>query len=223
MIEFLLALAVFLAAHVLPAATGLRERLIDRLGRRAYLTGYSIVSLLTLAWLISAALRAPYIGLWSTGPVTALVPIVAMLPACILAAGAATRPNPLSISFVAGQTDAQNPGVLAVVRHPILWAFFLWAASHAIANGDLVALILFGGFALFSLASMGRMERRAQKTLSPEEFAAAMALSRGSLSDRIRRAVSVRTALEVVAGVVLFGVLMVLHGPVIGIYPLALV
>ena len=223
MIEFLIALAVFLAAHVLPASTGLRARLIEWCGRPAYLAGYSVVSLATLAWLISAALRAPYIGLWPTGPVTAMVPIIAMLPACVLAAGAVTRPNPLSISFVAGQTDPENPGILALVRHPILWAFFLWAASHAIANGDLVALILFGGFALFSLAGMGRMERRAKKAMAPDDFQVAMAMSRGALADRLRRAISARTAIELIAGVVLYGVFLALHGPVIGIYPLALV
>ena len=223
MIEFMVALAVFLAAHVLPAATGLRARLIDRFGRSTYLIGYSVVSLATLVWLISAALRAPYIGLWPTGPVTALVPLVAMLPACILATGAATRANPLSISFVGGQTDPENFGILALVRHPILWAFFLWAAGHAIANGDLVALILFGGFALFSLAGMGRMERRAKETMTPDDFRAAMAVSRGPLADRLRRAVSARTAIELVAGIVLYGVLLALHGPVIGIYPLALI
>ncbi|MEM7124373.1 MAG: NnrU family protein [Pseudomonadota bacterium] len=223
MIEFLIALAAFIAAHVLPAATGLRARLIDRLGRSTYLIGYSAVSLVTLVWLVSAALRAPYIGLWPTGPVTALVPIVAMLPACVLAAGAATRPNPLSISFLGGQTDPEKPGILALVRHPILWAFFLWSASHAIANGDLVALIMFGGFALFSLAGMGRMERRAKQTMTPDDFQAAMAISRGASADRLRQAFSVRTVIELVAGVVLFAALLALHGPVIGIYPLALI
>lgn len=223
MIEFLVALLVFLAAHVLPAATGLRARLIDRLGRPAYVAGYSVVSLLTLVWLISAALRAPYIGLWPTGPVTALVPFVAMLPACILAAGAATRPNPLSISFVGGQTDPVRPGILALVRHPILWAFFLWAASHAIANGDLVALILFGGFALFSLVGMGRLEWRAKKTMTADDFKAAMGLSRGAIAGRLHRAMSARTIIEVVAGIVLYGLFLALHGPVIGIYPLALI
>lgn len=223
MIEFLIALAVFLAAHVLPAATGSRARLVDRFGRSAYLAGYSVVSLATLVWLISAALRAPYIGLWPTGPVTAMVPIIAMLPACILAAGAITRPNPLSISFVAGQTDSENPGILALVRHPILWAFFLWSASHAVANGDLVALILFGGFALFSLVGMGRMERRAKKTMTLDDFQAAMSVARGALTDRLRQAISARTIIELVAGVVLYGVLLALHGPVIGIDPLALV
>ncbi len=223
MIEFLVALAVFLAAHVLPAATGLRARLITRFGRTVYVAGYVVVSLATLVWLISAALRAPYIGLWPTGPVTALVPFIAMLPACILAAGAATRPNPISVTFVAGPTDFEKPGVLALVRHPILWAFFLWAASHAIANGDLVALILFGGFALFSLAGMGRLQRRAKKAMTAEDFAVAMALSRGAVSGRVRRAFSPRMAIELIAGVVLYGVFLALHGPVIGIYPLALV
>jgi len=47
--QFFLAIAVFLAAHVVPAATGLRGFLIARLGRRAYLVGYSLVSLACIA------------------------------------------------------------------------------------------------------------------------------------------------------------------------------
>ncbi|MGF1631692.1 MAG: NnrU family protein [Kiloniellaceae bacterium] len=52
MTTFLLAIAVFIVAHVVPAATGLRAWLIGRFGRRAYLVGYSLVSLAALAWVI---------------------------------------------------------------------------------------------------------------------------------------------------------------------------
>lgn len=221
MTAFFLALAVFLAAHVLPAATGARPRLIAWLGRRTYIALYSLTSTAALVWLISAALRAPYIALWPPGPATALVPIMAMVPACLLVAGAATRPNPLSVSFVDGAVDYRQPGVLALVRHPILWAFFLWSASHAIANGDLVALILFGGFALFSLAGMRLLERRARRSLTSAVFEGAMAVAKGGLADRIRRAMSLRVAIEFAMGLLLYAALLALHGPVIGVDPLA--
>jgi hypothetical protein len=55
MIEFYGALAVFLAAHVIPASPGLRARLIDAMGRSTYLITYSILSLVLLGWLIVAA------------------------------------------------------------------------------------------------------------------------------------------------------------------------
>lgn len=221
MTGFLIALFVFMALHILPAATGLRAPLISILGRPLYVALYSIISLLALVWLILAALEAPYVALWPTSRATALVPLIAMFPACLLFAAAATRPNPLSVSFVDGGIDPDGPGILALVRHPVLWSFFLWSFSHAIANGDVVTLIMFGGFALFSLAGMRLLERRAQRRMTPDDFDAAMAASRGSPGHRLRRTWSGRTAVELACGIVLYAMLLELHGPVIGIDPLA--
>ena len=109
----------------------------------------------------------------------------------------------------------------ALVRHPILWSFFLWSSSHAIANGDLVTLIMFGGFALFSLAGMRLQERRAQRRMTPVDFDTAMAVARGGLGHRLRRTWSGRTAAELACGIVLYAMLLELHGPAIGIDPLA--
>lgn len=53
--EFLLALAIFLGAHIIPARPRLRAALIARLGRRGYLLGFSLLSLGLLYWLIIAA------------------------------------------------------------------------------------------------------------------------------------------------------------------------
>lgn len=221
MIEFFAAIALFLAAHVLPAATGLRGRLIVKLGRPAYLAFYSLVSLATIAWVIAAALDAPYIELWPPGPETALVPLVAMLPASILLAGALWQPSPLSVSFRGGAADPERAGPVAQIRHPLLWGFFLWAAGHLVANGDLVSLILFGSLALFSLAGMKRLEQRARQRLPAAEIAAAEALTSGGPLDRIKRIAPLRGVLDIVLGVVLYGALLHLHEPVIGIAPLA--
>ena len=220
MLEFFAAIFVFLAAHVLPAATGLRARLITWLGRGIYIALYSLVSLATIAWVIVAALGAPHIALWAPGPLTAAVPLVAMLPACLLFAGAALRPNPLSVSFAGGLGDPKAPGLLALTRHPILWAFFLWAASHLIANGDLVSLILFGSFALFSLLGMKRLEGRARTRLSQAEFDAATTVATGPLAARAGRAVSLRCFFELLAGVLLYGLFVYFHELVIGVDPL---
>ena len=221
MIEFGLSILVFLAAHIAPAASGLRGHLIERIGRRAYLAAYSLVSLATIAWVIAAAVAAPYIEVWPPSGAAALVPVVAMLPACLLFAGAVLRPNPLSVAFAGGLTDPGAPGVLALTRHPILWAFFLWAASHAVANGDLVALILFGALAVFSLSGMRRLERRAAGRLSADDLAAARAIVRGPVPARLRHLATPRAAGEILVGLLLYGGLLLLHGPVIGVEPLA--
>jgi uncharacterized membrane protein len=221
MIEFFAAIAVFLAAHVVPAATGLRAWLIGRLGRRAYVAGYSLVSLAAIAWVIAAALGAPYIALWEASRATALVPLIAMLPASVLVAGAAFEPNPLSVTFRSGLPDPRKSGLATLLRHPLLWAFFLWSASHLIANGDLVGFILFGSLAVFSLAGMKRLERRARQRLSAADYAAALALTSGGLGERLRRVASLQSLVDVFVGLVLYAALLYLHGPVIGVEPLA--
>lgn len=222
MFEFALALIVFLAAHVLPRKTGLRDVLIAKLGRGPYIAGYAILSLALLAWLIAAAWRAPVIPLWSASPVTAALAVAAMLPACVLFLAGALRPNPLSVSFMGGETDPVRPGLLALTHHPILWAFLLWSGGHLLANGDLVAVILFGGFALFSLIGMRVFERRTRARLDPEVLARAAAISQGPLVERLRRALSWRTLLELAAALALYVALLHAHPVVIGVDPLAL-
>ncbi|HIC80377.1 MAG TPA: NnrU family protein [Kiloniellaceae bacterium] len=221
MIEFALAILVFLGAHVLPAATGLRGTLIERMGRRLYVAAYSLVSLATIAWVIVAAGKAPYIELWPPGAAAARITFLAMIPASLLLAGAVLRPNPLSVSFRGGMTDRHSPGLLALTRHPILWAFFFWAAGHLVANGDVVSVVLFGALAAFSLMGMRRLEKRARQRLSAEDLEAAMAVAGGPFAARLRRAASLRTGLELLAGLLLYGFFLHVHEAVIGVDPLA--
>ncbi|MGF1641808.1 MAG: NnrU family protein [Rhodospirillales bacterium] len=221
MLEFALALAVFVAAHALPRATGLRDRLIGRFGRAAYLGGYSLLSVVLLGWLIAAAWRAPYIPLWHPTAATAAAALAAMLPACLLLAGAALRPNPLSVAFAGGDVDPKAPGVLAITRHPILWAFFLWAAGHAVANGDVVGVVMFGGFAAFSLAGMRVLEVRTRQRMTPAAWANAASVATGSLPQRLRRAASARTAAEMLTGTAFYAFLLWVHPHLFGVDPLA--
>lgn len=170
MTEFLIAIAVFVVAHVVPPAPPVRQRLIALFGRRAYMAGYSLLSLGLIAWIIAAAHRAPYVPLWTPAPWQTLVPIVVMpFAAWLLVAGIA-EVNPLSISLRSGG-DATEPGpAAAVTRHPVLWAFLLWAASHMVPNGDVVSLILFGGMAILAFAGLAVVDRRARRRLGEERW-----------------------------------------------------
>jgi uncharacterized membrane protein len=217
MIEFLAAYAAFLIAHALPGASGLRGALIARLGRGGYMALYSLASLGLLAWLVSAAARAPWIPLWEPSRALALAPFALMPLACLLLAAGALRPNPASLSFRGGPAEPERPGILALIRHPVLWALALWGVSHAAANGDLVSVMAFGGFALFALIGMVALERRAARRGEK----AALALQDGPLAARLRRAASPRLAAELAAGVALYALLLHLHGPVIGVDPYA--
>jgi len=40
------------------------------------------------------------------------------------------------------------------LRHPMLWGVVLWAVAHLLVNGDVASIVLFGGMAIWALASM---------------------------------------------------------------------
>ena len=163
--EFALAYALFLTAHLVPARPAVCARLVAALGRRTYLAGYSALSIGLLLWMIRAAGRAPYLLLWPWAPWQSWAPNLAMPLVCLLAAAALLTPNPYSLGR-GGSFDPRRPGVLALTRHPLLWALALWATTHALANGDLSHVLLFGGFALLALAGMPLFNRRMRRTRS---------------------------------------------------------
>jgi uncharacterized membrane protein len=213
MSELVAALALFVAAHSLPTPTGLRAAAVRRLGRGRWVALYSLVSVASLAWVVSAAIRAPHVALWTPTTWMAATPVVAMIPACLLAAMGAARPNAWSVSFRGGAADAAAPGVLAVTRHPLLWAFFLWGASHALANGDLAAVTLFGGAGAFALAGMPLLEARARRRGEREPPPLGWRAWAAALATR-------RCAIEAVVGLALYLALLAAHAPVIGVDPL---
>ncbi len=168
MTEFLVAVALFLVAHVVPPAPPVRTRLIAWFGRRAYLFGYSLISLALIAWIIAAARRAPYVLLWNSAPWQTLVPIVIMpLAAWLLVAGLADA-NPLSISLRLADPQTQLGPAAVVTRHPVLWSFLLWAGSHVVPNGDVISLILFGSMVLLAIAGFVIIDRRSRQRLGKE-------------------------------------------------------
>lgn len=129
MLEFAVALAAFLAAHVIPAATNLRARAIAAMGRRKYMLVYSLLSVGLFIWVIWSAQRAPYVELWPPTGWRRAVPAVTMPFALALWGAAVTRPNALSISVRRGAGPPRIAGALAITRHPLLWAFLLWSLS----------------------------------------------------------------------------------------------
>lgn len=222
---FAAAYAAFLVSHALPARPGLRRRLVGVLGEAGYLLLYGAVSLAVLAWLIAAAGRAPYVALWPYAAWRVWLANLAMPLACLLVAFAVGAANPLSFGGTAAGFDPRRPGVVGVARHPLLLALALWAAVHALANGDLAHLLLFGGFFLFALLGMRAVDRRRRRRLGE---AAWRGLAAGSsawpfaalLGGRWRPRPGAGDALRLALGVALWLALLALHPVVIGVSPL---
>jgi uncharacterized membrane protein len=161
--QFVAALALFLALHMIPAIPALRARLVGAMGRRGYLVAYSIVSLLALGWLFHATLSLDVVPLWDPAPWQAWVPLVLTPIAFVLLFAGLTSPNPPSISL---RRPELAPGaVTAITRHPVLWGFALWAGGHLVPNGDMRSVMLFGALLVFALVGMIITDRRARRRL----------------------------------------------------------
>jgi uncharacterized membrane protein len=170
-LEFFVALLAFVVSHAIPAFPALRARLITHLGRRVYFLTYGATSLALLIWLVTAASNTPYVELWPATEHLLWVPRLTMLPAVILAVNGLIAPNPLSLTMNRHYAfDPVKPGIVGIVRHPVLCATLIWSVSHILANGTLAHALLFGSFAVMSVAGMVAIDRRRKARLGLYEW-----------------------------------------------------
>src|SRR5438552_17635066 len=153
-----LAAAVFLATHYI-SSTPLRSGLVALLGENTYLGLDTIVSLVTLAWMIWAYVKASYERLWVGDEFKVWAVVLMPVSLVLIACGALIR-NPSAVRQERAVRYMDEPrGILRVTRHPILWGIALWAAVHLISRGDTASLIFFGGFLLIAESVTGLLDR----------------------------------------------------------------
>ncbi len=213
--EFAAAFSVFFLSHSLPVRPPLRPMLQAALGPQGFTLAYSVLSLAVLAWLIGAAGRAPYVALWDWAPWQVYVPLLTMLPVCLILTLAIARPNPFSFGGAQnGQFDPARPGIVRLYRHPLLLALALWAAAHAVPNGDLAHVMLFGTFTVFAVLGMRLIDSRRQR-----EMGSAWHTTRAAVASvPIER--SVTSVPRFMIGIALYAALIWLHPHLFGVSPL---
>lgn len=146
--------------HVVVAGP-LRPALVRRLGLPAYRGLFSLLSAVALAALIWTYRRAPYIEFWPTTSTLALVPLLVMPLATLLLVGSLRATNPtLAGPDMVLRGDLPVRGITKITRHPMLWAFSLWAVSHMIANGDVAHWLLAGAILTTALNGMWSIDRK---------------------------------------------------------------
>jgi len=152
MAQLLIAALLFVGTHFGLSSLALRPLLVARFGERLFAGLYSLLQILLLVWLVRSYATAPFSPVWSPPGWTAWIPLIAMAPALLLMVGGLVRPNPTAVMQDAkGPPDPAVQGMLTVTRHPVMWAFALWALSHLAANGDAASIVLFGAIALLAL------------------------------------------------------------------------
>lgn len=88
----------------------------------------------------------------------------------VLAIGGFTAPNPSAVMQAAPVASWQPKGILTVTRHPVMWAFGLWALLHLLANGDLAGIIFFGAFVVLALAGTRAIDAKKRRVWIPESW-----------------------------------------------------
>ncbi|MFN7175523.1 MAG: NnrU family protein [Thermaurantiacus sp.] len=160
---FVTLLAAFVVSHIVLANPPVRDALVRRLGENGFRIGYAIVSLALLFGTIQAYRAVPPGPLLWVAPAGAWhVSTLVMLFAAILFVGSLTPAN----RALAGVPLSEKPakGVLAITRHPMMWAFGLWAAVHVLLSGMLDTVLLAGGIGFLALVGAAAQDgkKRAQ-------------------------------------------------------------
>lgn len=223
--ELFLAAAVFAGSHFLLSARPVRRPLAGALGEVRFRILYSILALALLAWTVLAFRNAPQLQLWQVPTGVGHLPAGVMPFACILLVCGISAPNPTAAGMEGKGLAGKGPaGIFKVTRHPVLWGIGLWALSHLLASGGAARLILFGALAALALGGAWHLDARKGEQLGPDWAAYKAASSNVPLAavvaGRTRLALAEIGAWRVALGLALYGVLLLLHGPVIGLSPL---
>lgn len=222
MVHLALATAAFLATHYV-SSTPLRKALVSVLGERSYLGAYVAVSFVMLGWMIWAYLRAPSLPLWQVEGFKLWPLLVMPVSLVLLACGLLSR-NPSAVRQErALESEEAVRGVLRITRHPVMWAIGLWALVHLLARGDAASLIFFGGFALLALSGTVLIDARKADMLGEgwKRFAAATSNVpfRAIVEGRNRLRLAEIGWWRILAGLLLYAVLLALHPWLFGVKP----
>lgn len=159
------AAAAWILLHLVVAGSPLRRAIVARIREPGFQGMFSLLSLAGMIALVVTYRRAAAVGvnvdLWVPTPAALWAPLVVMPVALLLLVASLTTPNPTSVGMERVlQAPEPARGILRITRHPMLWGFVLWAAAHAVANGDAASLVLFVAVAVPALAGMFSIDRK---------------------------------------------------------------
>ncbi|NVK40260.1 MAG: NnrU family protein [Oceanospirillaceae bacterium] len=146
--RMVLGLVLFFGFHSLPLMGGLRQRLIDTIGKLFYLALFALGSLVGLWLMLQGYALIDNRVLWLPLPVGRTLAHALMPLALIL----------LVATYLPTVTRQR-------LRHPMLIGVAIWSSVHLMANGDLASTLIFGPFLVYALLDM--LLSRPRKTLIP--------------------------------------------------------
>jgi uncharacterized membrane protein len=216
LVSLIIAGLAFHGSHVVLSSTRLRGQLREQVGERGFLLLYSAVALVTFAWFVVAYVQAPTIPLWTPPRWGRTLALVLMPFAAVFLICGYSTPNPTAVGMErSAAADDPAPGILRITRHPILWGLGLWAIAHIPPNGDLASLIFFGSLAVLALGGTVLIDWKKQLAFGSNWSRFAQVTSNVPFWALITRRAPLRLGeiglLRIVAGLLLFAVLLLAH------------
>lgn len=169
MSSLVFAVAAFVGTHFL-LSHPLRAPIVGRLGERGFMGVYSLVAFATLGWVYLAWQGVPpQDPLWPVGDALWAVATAIMLVASILLVGSLIGNPALPDPDAAAKPVPAARGVYAVTRHPMMWAFGLWALTHILVYPIPAQIVLAIGIAILSLVG-AHLQDRKKRVLQPQRW-----------------------------------------------------
>ncbi len=224
----IIAMAVFLALHLLVAGTRLRDTITGAIGEGPYMGLFSLASIAGLVWVIYAfgaargspdnhiywtlapAIRHPLIGLVLIAFLLAVPGLLTNTPTRVQGGSLVDKPNAAA-------------GMTRITRHPFLWGVAVWAAAHLIANGRAADLILFGGLLVLSVAGTYSIDAKRMRSLGDRYAAFKAQTSNIPFAAIVHGRQSLKlgeTWWRLLVGVVVWAAVLMGHRAMFGVNPL---
>ncbi len=155
----------FALTHVSLSSNGVRPRIVERIGERAFQGVYSLLAAALFILLIVTYSSSKHTGplVWNLLVVPGMrtfAMILATLGIAITTA-AVVQPSPMSLD---PRSQALPYGLTRITRHPLFMGIALWGLSHALLYGFLSDVIFFGGFFVFALTGGAHQDARMRQT-----------------------------------------------------------
>jgi uncharacterized membrane protein len=220
---------LFLAGHFVLSAGPVRAALVGALGEQPFRGIYSLVALATFIPLVVVFAYHKHAGvmLWN---LRGAVPIrwlvwVLMLAALVIIVASFITPNPAQIGAAAGPDAAAPRGILKLTRHPSFVALGLFGIAHILMNGWAGDIAFFVTFPVLGIVGGWHQDRRKLREMGERyrRFVEQTSFMPGAalLSGRQRCDPAADIPwLGVAIGVAAFVVLIALHHPLFGGYPM---
>jgi uncharacterized membrane protein len=166
LIDLALATLAFVGSHFLMSHT-YRLKLIGAVGELRFTLLYSIVAVATLIWMIIAYRGLDdELALWIAQDWWWPIASAIMLFASILLIGSFVR-NPALPHPGAARKKRAATGVFAITRHPMNWAFALWAIVHLSLWGSPRNMVVDSGILILAIGGSVGQDSKKRRAVGP--------------------------------------------------------